>query len=106
MNIEQNNANICTETNVSNKNNYMNNIKEEDLMKQIMALDFYIIDLQLYMDTHPWDCRAILAYNNTVYKSNMYRNAYERMYGPINVNLSPVKCPWQWTMNPFPWEDA
>jgi spore coat protein JB len=79
-------------------------IDREELLKQIMGLDFYIIDIQLYLDTHPWDCKAVMLYNNMVNNSRMRRNLYEKMYGPLTATMSFSNCPWQWTTDPFPWE--
>jgi spore coat protein JB len=104
---------------VSNMNNpnWMGNISNSDIMssnvgdidrnellKQIMGLDFYIIDMHLYLNTHPWDCKAIMLYNNMVNNARMRRSLYERMFGPLTAHMSFSKCPWQWTTYPFPWE--
>jgi spore coat protein JB len=76
----------------------------ECLLKEIMAADFTIIDLHLYLNTHPYDQRAIMIYNNSVKRSMMLRNEYERMCGPLSAHQSASKCPWQWIESPWPWE--
>lgn len=76
----------------------------ERLMREIMAADFSIIDLNLYLDTHPNDLRAIMLRNNFINRSVSLRYEYERLYGPINAQLSPSSCPWQWIKSPWPWE--
>ncbi len=76
----------------------------ENLLKEVMAADFTVTDLLLYLDTHPCDQNAIAIYNNSVRRSLMLRHEYERMYGPIIAQLTPGRYPWQWIESPWPWE--
>ncbi|HOV25785.1 MAG TPA: spore coat protein CotJB [Pseudobacteroides sp.] len=74
------------------------------LMKEIMSADFTAIELGLYLNTHPWDQRAIMLFNSSVLRSRMLKDKYERMYGPINQQ-SPNYCnTWKWIESPWPWE--
>ncbi len=76
----------------------------QELLKEIMACEFTLIDLNLYLDTHPYDQRAIYIFNNTVQKARMLRNTYERMYGPLTASASNNPAKWQWIESPWPWE--
>lgn len=76
----------------------------ETLLKEVMAADFTVTDLLLYLDTHPCDQNAIAIYNNAVRRSLMLRQEYEKMYGPIITQLTPGRYPWQWIESPWPWE--
>jgi spore coat protein JB len=83
------------------------NVKEmskNELLRQIMAYDFSIIDLHLYLNTHPADQRAITLYNQYVQTVMMLRNQYQATYGPLLMNNFTSRCPWQWIENAFPWE--
>ena len=40
-------------------NENINNMSREDLMNKIQATNFSLIELALYLDTHPDDRRAI-----------------------------------------------
>ena len=42
----------------------------DDLLRKISALDFYIIDLGLYLNTHPNDKEALTKYNESVRQVN------------------------------------
>lgn len=77
---------------------------QEMLLKEVMAADFTVIELNLYLDTHPCDQRAIALYNSSVQKSMMLRDEYERMYGPLTARFSYSSYPWQWIKSPWPWE--
>ncbi|MGI6778015.1 MAG: spore coat protein CotJB [Acetivibrionales bacterium] len=79
-------------------------MEKEKLLKELMAVDFTLVDLHLYLDTHPYDQRALMIYNNTVQRARMLRHTYERLYGPLLANMSTSRYPWQWAMEPWPWE--
>lgn len=77
----------------------------KELLKQIMAVDFTLVDLNLYLNTHPYDMRTINLFNSYVQKSRMLRNNFERLYGPLVVNNSNG-FPWQWIEEPWPWQSC
>ncbi len=77
-----------------------------ELLRKISALDFYIIDLGLYLNTHPCDNEAIALYNEHVEQANMLKKEYTDAYGMLLANSSASKCPWQWIENPWPWQKA
>ncbi len=76
----------------------------ENLLKEIMSSDFTCIDLNLYLDTHPCDQRALMLYNTNVQKSKMLREKYERMYGPLTPLSLNYGNSWRWVESPWPWE--
>ncbi len=79
------------------------NDAQEKLMKNLMALGFMALDLQLYLDTHPYDSQALIVYLNTVQRCKMIKDNYEQMYGPITACASN-SYPWPWINSPWPWE--
>lgn len=76
----------------------------ESMMKEIMSIDFTIVELNLYLNTHPFDQRALYLYNCAVQRSQMLRKQYEARYGPLTASSSFSKYPWQWVKSPWPWE--
>lgn len=78
-------------------------MNREKLLEEVMGADFTVIELNLYLDTHPNDQMAIAAYNAGVRRSKALREAYERMYGPLTP-LNFTRCPFQWIESPWPWE--
>jgi len=76
---------------------------QENLKRELMALEFMALDLQLYLNTHPYDNRALMIYANTVQRLNMVKANYERMYGPLTAT-SANSYPWPWINSPWPWE--
>lgn len=80
----------------------MENTREK-MLKEVMALDFMAIELNLYLNTHPYDGRALMIFANTVQRGKMMRENFERMYGPLTASSSN-SYPWPWIESPWPWE--
>lgn len=78
----------------------------EQLLQKITALDFYIIDIHLYLNTHPDDSEALMLYNECVTQVKQLREEYSHSYGMLLANNSTSKQPWQWIDNPWPWQKA
>lgn len=76
-----------------------------DSLLNLQALEFTLVDLNLYLDTHPWDQRALADYNTTALQYQACRQQYERAYGPLaNYGYSLSQAPWRWAVDPWPWE--
>jgi spore coat protein JB len=75
------------------------------LLREVMAADFTLIDMNLYLDTHPCDQNALMQYNCALQRAKMLRNNFECMYGPLSP-MSPYAATnkWQWIASPWPWE--
>ena len=82
----------------------VNNNSRRELMKKVQEADFFALDLQLYLNTHPDCSRALTLYRDAVTKAKELRNEYEKNYGPITATSTPHKLPWQWSRNPWTWE--
>ncbi|HHW54330.1 MAG: spore coat protein CotJB [bacterium] len=76
-----------------------------ELLLKIMALDFTALELNLYLDTHPRDARALEDYNRVTQELFALRQEYQECYGPlIHFGHGFSKFPWQWIEEPWPWE--
>jgi len=78
--------------------------KQEALLRKIMEYDFYAIDLNLYLDTHPTDRRAIRMFREAVEKSNSLKKEYNKLYGPLTAADVMDNDYWTWIYGPWPWE--
>ena len=74
-------------------------------IEEVMAADFSAYDLALYLDTHPYDLRALALYRNLAYRAKMLTENYERMHGPLTARSSGGYNSWVWAQTPWPWED-
>ncbi len=78
--------------------------EQECKLKELMALDFKLYDLQLYLDTHPFDQDALEVYQDLAVEAACARKNYEEMYGPLRAVNGATDCEWTWIKNPWPWE--
>ncbi len=75
------------------------------LVRRIHALDFALLELNLFLDTHP-DCEEAL-YKRREYQAERMAliEAYESQYGPYVVTAKQVQGEhWSWVDGPWPWE--
>lgn len=80
--------------------------ERENLLNQWQEYDFALIDLDLYLDTHPNDSKAIQLYNNYLKMKEQICKKYESMYGPLTLNSSDFnQNNWVWIRSPWPWEE-
>jgi spore coat protein JB len=77
---------------------------KEILLKELMAYDFAIIELNLYLDTHPYDKNTLDMFNKYVKMSTELREKYETLYGPLTSVRCQSKFPWQWVQGAWPWD--
>ncbi|RCW64887.1 spore coat protein CotJB [Saliterribacillus persicus] len=76
-----------------------------ELLEQIQAVDFVLVELTLYLDTHPNDLDAIKQFNNEALKSKKLKDQYEAKYGPLmQYGKSFSYYPWNWDDAPWPWQ--
>jgi len=75
------------------------------MLRRISALDFYLIDLNLYLNTHPDDREALERYNAVVREARQLREEFERTFGMLMANTTS-RFPWQWIDNPWPWQKS
>lgn len=77
---------------------------KECMLKELQALDFKLYDLQLYLDTHPFDEDALCLYQDTADEAADKREEYESKYGPLTPENAATECEWLWINSPWPWE--
>ncbi|AOT72209.1 spore coat protein CotJB [Geosporobacter ferrireducens] len=76
-----------------------------EMLRRIQEVEFACIDLNLYLDTHPTDKRALMDYNSYTYQLMMLKKQYESIYGPMtNFGYAQSQYPWAWIEDPWPWE--
>ncbi len=82
-------------------------MNKDELLKELMQLDFMAVDLALYLNTHPDEKEAIEEYNKIIRATDVVREKYEAMYGPLCSFRSISKEDrFDWTDNPWPWQKA
>lgn len=75
------------------------------LLHELQAVDFVLVELNLYLDTHPTDAAALQQYNHFVTIRHQIAQKYESLYGPLQAfGRSYSGTPWQWIESPWPWQ--
>ena len=74
-----------------------------NLLHAIQMYDFYLYELNLYLDTHPNDSQALSLFKKYTALKNSSYETYIEKYGPITANQSTGEC-FNWVNNPWPWE--
>ncbi len=75
------------------------------LLEQLQAIDFVLVELTLYLDTHHHDQDAINQFNHYVKEREKFKKLYESNYGPLlQYGNSPSGSPWDWDSAPWPWQ--
>lgn len=91
--------NMCN--NEMNECERKNEIRREMMMK-LRAYNFSIVELALYLDTHPDDEKALCLHREYAKKARELADQYQRMFGPLTINYPCRK--WRWLEEPWPWE--
>lgn len=88
--------------NVDNRN-WCNQRSMEELKLEIQQCEFSIIELALYLDTHPEDTRAICMHNELCQHYRKLTDEYQKVYGPLTI-MFPCNS-WRWLEQPWPWQN-
>lgn len=77
---------------------------KEQMLRDIGVLDFTLVELALYLDTHPTDRNAMEYFNyyNRI-KTQMERE-FSKTYYPLKLDLADSNQEWRWGAAPLPWE--
>ncbi|MBQ9122334.1 MAG: spore coat protein CotJB [Lachnospiraceae bacterium] len=74
------------------------------MLKDIGIVNFVMVELGLYLDTHPYDQEAMEYFQH-------YRRMYNRMVSDFSERFYPLNMcnandteKWTWTLAPMPWE--
>ena len=74
-----------------------------DLLKEIMKVEFALVETALYLNTHPTDQRVLAQHNQHSCHLEMLKKQYEQAYGPL-TNQGMSRCPWNYIDEPWPWQ--
>jgi spore coat protein JB len=91
----------------SNKAN-QNSLEGEAYFKELEVLqkvDFALVELTLYLDTHPTDMQAVQQFNQLAQRRQQIAGEFEMRHGPLlQFGHSYSRFPWQWVDSPWPWQ--
>lgn len=76
-----------------------------NLLRAIQMYDFYMYELQLYLDSHPFCMRALSEYKRYKALREKAMNEFTSRFGPITPYQSDCDEVFTWAKAPWPWEE-
>lgn len=85
-----------------------NQPNRKEMLKWINEVSFAVIDVQLYLDTHPCDENALAYFHEYNKLRNQALREYAKYYGPLTVDTTLASCSdrWNWINDPWPWQEG
>ncbi|MBQ3226383.1 MAG: spore coat protein CotJB [Clostridia bacterium] len=80
-------------------------MNRNQMLKQLMEYDFVQYDLNLYLDTHPEDQKALKIFESVSEKAAALRKEFEAKFGPVTASQNNSVSEWRWLSAPWPWEN-
>jgi len=101
MNSNYNMNNMQNDCECQNENTIDCNEKRE-MLEEIKCRNFAIIELSLYLNTHPDDDKALCLHKRYCKELKELKDKYQKVYGPLSIYFPCNK--WRWLEEPWPWE--
>lgn len=75
------------------------------LLHEISKIDFVLKELNLYLDTHPFDQQAMEQFGRYNMMKNKLVKEYTEKYGPLVLSCVDADSrEWKWATQDQPWE--
>lgn len=90
----------------ANSVSFLNKGRRQQLLKEISMVDFAIMELTEYLDTHPDDEDAVSYVKQYIAILRKLKEEYASLYGPLTLYDSTYSknTDWIWAKMPLPWE--
>ena len=79
-------------------------MNQAQLLHWINMVSFAVVDITLYLDTHPKDEEALKYFNHYIDLRRCAMRAYAEKYGPLTIDSANPGDFWPWSAQPLPWE--
>ena len=73
-------------------------------LAELMALDFAVDELGLYLTTHSDDTEVLELYWSYLRLAEEGRQKYQKLYGPLKITDRPEDGSFRWLQDPWPWD--
>ena len=70
---------------------------------ELQALEFVVLELGTYLDTHPDDTEAFELFKQYSAMEQSAKAAYEAKFGPITKTSAAAGSSYRWLQDPWPW---
>ncbi len=76
-----------------------------EMLMDLMELEFTLVELNLFLDTHPEDAEALRMFNRVSREFDVVKREYGQMFGPlVNFGHCTSEGEWKWLDMPWPWQ--
>jgi len=72
-------------------------------LSELQALEFVILELGLYLDTHADDAEALTLFKQYVAMEKAAKAAYGDRFGPLFLTSAGNNNSFDWIQDPWPW---
>lgn len=79
-------------------------MNREAMLKTVQEAGFAMMELVLFLDTHPQDSAALAAFCGARNEYEKAVAAFEAGFGPLTVCSGDKNNTWAWADTPWPWE--
>lgn len=76
----------------------------EQLLHDIGIVGFVLVELGLYLDTHPDDRSAMEYFNHYSRIKQQMTKEFSLKYFPLTLGMAESSKEWRWGAAPLPWE--
>ena len=78
--------------------------RKEQLLKDIGIVSFVVVELTLYLDTHPADRNAMEYFNHYNNIRKQMTKEFSTKYYPLTLDMTECSKDLRWGADPLPWE--
>ncbi len=78
---------------------------KNELLEQIRAVDFALIELNLFLDTHPSCENALKDFKMLAETRQRLHKQFTEKYGPLRMIHGATDDCWLWVNDPWPWDN-
>ena len=72
-------------------------------LEELQALEFVVLELGIYLDTHPDDMEAFQLFQQYAAMEKSAKAAYEKRFGPLMKSTAATEDTYRWLQDPWPW---
>lgn len=72
-------------------------------LAELQALEFVVLELGTYLDTHPGDQEAFTLFKQYAAMEQSARESYQKQHGPLTQNAAAAGDEYHWLQDPWPW---
>lgn len=80
------------------------NYNKQMMLRRLSSIHFALVELNLFLDTHPYNKEALMAFKEYENKFKALLKDYQQHFGPITARETIDNTEWDWIKGPWPWE--